>query len=50
VLELRGFTLTDAQRDRIAACDSLETLQRWDEAAKTAATNQPVDELLVERH
>ncbi|MFO7566975.1 MAG: transposase, partial [Enhygromyxa sp.] len=26
VLELRGFVLTDAQRERIAACDSLETL------------------------
>jgi hypothetical protein len=47
VLELRGFTLTDPQRKRIAACDSLETLQRWDAAAKTAATTQPVDELLV---
>jgi len=46
VLELRGFILTDAHRERIAACSSLETLKRWDVAAKTAAVTQSVEELL----
>jgi hypothetical protein len=42
VLALRGLTLTPPQRERIEACDSLETLQRWYAAAKTAVS---VDEL-----
>jgi len=53
VLELRGFSLTDAQRERIAACDSLETLARWSEtladwdvAARTVAATSSVEALL----
>jgi len=47
VLELRGFTLSQAQRERIASCESVETLERWYEAGKTAAANQSVDQLLA---
>ncbi|MFO7565531.1 MAG: hypothetical protein R6X02_23010, partial [Enhygromyxa sp.] len=46
VLELRGLVLGERERERIAACESLERLERWYAAAKTAAANQPVDELL----
>ncbi|MFO7561213.1 MAG: hypothetical protein R6X02_01115 [Enhygromyxa sp.] len=46
VLELRGLVLAERERERIAACESLETLERWYAAAKAAAANQPVDELL----
>lgn len=37
ILEARGFTLSDAQRERIAGA-SLETLERWIAAAVHAAT------------
>jgi hypothetical protein len=46
VLQIRGFALTDAQRERIASCDTLETLERWFVAVKVAAANQLVDEIL----
>lgn len=35
LLEARGFALTPSQRERIAACESLETLARRRAAAKT---------------
>jgi hypothetical protein len=46
ILELRGFVLAPEQRERIAACESLETLERWYAAAKTAAVSPGVDALL----
>lgn len=47
ILELRGFTLTQAQRERIGSCESVQTLERWYEAGKLAAANQSVDQLLA---
>jgi hypothetical protein len=44
-LELRGFALSPALRERIAACEVVGTLERWYEAAKTAPANQPVDQI-----
>ncbi len=46
LLEVRGFALSFEQRARIQSCRSLETLQRWYAAAKTAPLDQPVDRLL----
>ena len=37
VLASRGFSPTDEQRARIAACDSAEPLVAWVERALTAA-------------
>jgi hypothetical protein len=38
VLELRGFEVAAAARDRIQSCESLEVLEGWYAAAKSAAT------------
>ena len=46
MLELRGFVLTTQQRERIESCESIETLERWYAAAKTAAANHSVEQLL----
>lgn len=46
VLELRGLTVTRAQRERVESCESLETLERWYEAVKAASANQTVEQLL----
>jgi hypothetical protein len=46
VLELRGFPLTTELSERIDLCESLATLERWYNEAKTAAANQPLDALL----
>lgn len=48
VLELRGFALTPEHRERIGSCGSVELLQRWYAAARSAAANQLVDELLAD--
>ncbi len=48
VLELRGFVLTPDMRERIAACDSIETLERWYAAAKAAAANTELAALLAD--
>ncbi len=47
VLELRGFTVTLDHHQRIRSCASLDTLERWYAAAKGAAANRSLDELLV---
>ncbi len=44
--ELRGLTLTHAQRERIEACESLEALERWYAAIKARTTDLDVDQLL----
>jgi hypothetical protein len=46
ILELRGFAVTVAQRERVESCESLETLERWYAGVKTAAANQTAEELL----
>jgi flagellar biosynthesis/type III secretory pathway protein FliH len=46
VLDLRGFALTAALRERLESCDSIELLERWYTTAKSAAANHPLDELL----
>jgi hypothetical protein len=46
MLEVRGLTLTQSQRERIASCESLETLERWYAAAKMAAPKSSIDQLL----
>ena len=46
LLELRGVTVTAAQREQVETCESLETLERWYAAVKAATTAQTVDELL----
>jgi hypothetical protein len=38
VLATRGFSVTDAQRDRVLTCRDLATLDRWLERAVTAAS------------
>jgi hypothetical protein len=38
VLELRGLEVSPTTRDRIQSCASLEVLERWYAAAKSAAT------------
>jgi hypothetical protein len=45
-LELRGFAVTPEQRERVASCESLAALERWYAAARVAAANTTVDELL----
>jgi hypothetical protein len=45
ILELRGLAVSSAQRERVEACESLETLERW-YAAVRAAANLKIDELL----
>lgn len=47
VLELRGFALAPEHRERVASCESVQTLERWYEAVKAAAANQPVDQMLA---
>jgi hypothetical protein len=47
VLELRGFVLSAAQRERIDSCEPLETLERWYAAVKAAAVESTVDDLLA---
>ena len=47
VLELRGLPVTQATQERIESCDELETLERWYAAVKSAAANQPVEQLLI---
>ncbi len=47
LLEARGFALMPEHRARIETCSSLELLQRWYTAAKTAPLDQPVDRLLA---
>jgi hypothetical protein len=48
-LELRGFEVTAAARERVASCESVEQLERWYTAAKSAS-NSPrsstVDQML----
>ncbi|MFO7566160.1 MAG: hypothetical protein R6X02_26175 [Enhygromyxa sp.] len=46
VLELRAFAPPAAIRQRIEACDSPAILERWYAAAKAAAANSSLDELL----
>jgi len=36
VLKARGLTLTEEQAGQIEACDDLDTLKKWSEAALTA--------------
>ena len=38
MLEARGFTVTDAQRQRIIGCSDLDTLTRWLRQAVTIAS------------
>jgi hypothetical protein len=45
VLELRGVEVPPAARDRIQSCESLDLLERWYVAAKSAAT-QNVEQML----
>lgn len=47
VLELRGFVVTQEQRARVDACESIEVLERWYAAAKHVAANHSLDQLLT---
>ncbi len=42
VLKARGLELSDANRERLDNCDSLDTLKRWSQAALTAGTADEV--------
>ena len=44
VLEARGLTVTDAQRERILGCSDLEILSRWHRRAVTAGSTDAVFE------
>jgi len=46
ILELRGFELSAAARERVESCESIEQLERWYEAAKSASA-QSVAQLLT---
>ena len=45
-LMLRGLALTQAQRARIEACTSIETLARWYASINAAAANSDIERLL----
>ena len=42
VLKARGLELSDAHRERLDNCTSLDTLKRWSQAALTAGTADEV--------
>ncbi|HVI02542.1 MAG TPA: hypothetical protein VM869_27735 [Enhygromyxa sp.] len=46
ILELRGFELSAAARERVESCESIEQLERWYEAAKSAS-EQSIAQLLT---
>ncbi|HVH98960.1 MAG TPA: hypothetical protein VM869_09625 [Enhygromyxa sp.] len=45
VLELRGFEVSEAVRERVESCESIEQLERWYAAAKSGPVQSP-DQLL----
>jgi hypothetical protein len=42
VLRARDLQVTDSQRDLVSACDDLEQLKQWAEAALTAERTSDV--------
>jgi hypothetical protein len=51
LLEVRGFEVTAAARERVESCESVELLERWYAAAKSASNSAPnssVDQLLAD--
>jgi len=44
VIEARGLTLTDTERQRIESCTDAETLDRWARAAAVASNSQSLFE------
>ena len=47
MLEARGFTVADADRERITGCDDVALLRRWITRAVRA---NALDEVFVEHH
>jgi hypothetical protein len=46
ILGARGLSLSDAQRQRIEACNDLDRLEQW---ARVAATASSVDALFTDQ-